>query len=95
MELGGSHLVHLHLQVRGDGQARLGQHGLGVVELHSALYTAHLDVREGHREPIGIRQGRTVLYWREGLKQLLTAHRAALAAGEDYAVIRRLAQTAS
>src|SRR5262249_41558265 len=32
VELRGGRLVHLHLQVRGDGQARLGQHGPGVAE---------------------------------------------------------------
>jgi hypothetical protein len=61
-------------------------------ELHSALYTALLDLHEGRREPIGIRQGRTVLYWRAELESLHAEHRAALAVGEHWAVIQRLEQ---
>jgi hypothetical protein len=63
--------------------------------LPDALYTVLLDLHEGRREPIGVRQGQRVLYWREGLEQLHAEHRAALAAGEHYAVIQRLEQTAS
>jgi hypothetical protein len=62
-------------------------------ELHSALYMALTDLHQGNgREPIGIRQGKRVLYWRNGLEQLYTEHRAALAAREDYEVIQRLEQ---
>jgi hypothetical protein len=64
-------------------------------ELHSALYTALLDLHEQRREPLGIRQGARLLYRREGLERLHAEHRAGLAAGEHYAVIQRLAQQAT
>jgi hypothetical protein len=63
-------------------------------DLHSALYTALLDLHDGRREPLGIRQGKRVIYWREGLQRLHAEVRAALAAGEHYAVIQRLGLTA-
>ena len=58
--------------------------------LADALYTALGDLHRNRAEPMGIRQGANVLYWKADLERLYAEHRATLAASQDWAVVLQL-----
>jgi hypothetical protein len=60
------------------------------LELASALYTAILDVAQQRAVPIGIRQGRRILYRHSQLVALHARYAEQLATGEHWAVVQAL-----
>jgi hypothetical protein len=64
-------------------------------DLSSALYSAILDVAQQRAAPIGIRQGRRIVYRHSALVALHTRFAAQLAAGAHWQVIQALQAVAS
>src|SRR4051794_39434435 len=64
-------------------------------ELHSALYSALIDLAQQRAVPIGIRQGRRICYRHSALVALHTRFVEQLAAGQHWAVIQALEAVAA
>lgn len=60
-------------------------------DLHSALYSALCDQRDGEATPIGIRRGEHILYRHSALVALYATHATDLSSGRDWPVIEALA----
>jgi hypothetical protein len=65
------------------------------LKLDDALYSAITDLHQGDAEPLGIRRGRCVLFWRGDLQAVHAQLRRLLAARRDWAVIQALRQLAA
>ena len=63
-------------------------------ELRSALYCALVDLAQHRATPLGIRQGRRILYRHSDLVALATAHQGLLAAPDHWPLIQALAEVA-
>ncbi len=57
-------------------------------ELRSALYSARVDLQDQRAAPLGIRQGRRVLFRHSQLVALHADYRAQLAAGDHWGVVQ-------